>query len=259
MTRQSTSGSDWIISAFKQNPEGLLLLAAGAVLLMRKAIPTATGEKAIPTATEEAVRVAEGNGGLARAAANVKQSASEFVNETMETASAYASSAADYAGQAGRAVGEQSERVMKQARSTWQSSIGRVVQEQPLTVAIAGLAAGAAVAALFPSTDVERKTLGPIGDQVSDVAGRVGDQLKEATARAGETLKTAAEERGLTKEGLKEVATEAAEAFSNTMGGRPSGAPKAKSDRSSNDASNGKPGDFGSSAAKQSDPTPRRY
>ena len=251
MTRQSTGGSDWIISAFKQNPEGLLLLAAGAVLLMRKAIPMTSGA---------AVRVAEGNVGLARTAASVKQSASEFVNETMETAGAYASSAADYAGQAGRAVGEQSERVMKQARSTLQSSIGRVVQEQPLSVAIAGLAAGAAVAALFPSTDVERKTLGPIGDQVSDVAGRVGEQLKEATARAGESLKTAAEERGLTKEGLKEVATEAAEAFSNTMGGQPSRAPKAKSDRSSNDTSNEKPGNFGSSVSKRSEPTtPRRY
>ena len=248
MNRQST-GSDWLISAFKQNPEGLLLLAAGAVLLMRKAIPTATGE---------AARNPEGNGGLARAAATAKQSASEFVDETMETAGAYASSAADYADKPGRVVGEQSERVMKQAQATLQSSIGRVVQEQPLSVAIAGLAAGAAVAALFPSTEVERKTLGPIGDQVSDVAGRVGEQLKEATARAGETLKTAAEERGLTKEGLKEVATEAAEAFSNTMGGQPSRAPKAKSDRS-NDTSNEKPGNFGSSVPKQSDPTPRRY
>src|SRR5262245_32857219 len=236
MTRQST-GSDWLINAFKQNPEGMLLLAAGAVLLMRKAIPTA--------ATATAGSDADGNGGLARAAATAKQSASEFVEETMQTAGAYASSAADYAGQAKRAVGEQSERVIKKAQTTLQSSIGRVVQEQPLSVAIAGLAAGAAVAALLPSTDVERKTLGPIGDQVSDVAGRVGDQLKEATAKAGETLKNAAEQRGLTKEGLKEVATEAAEAFSNTMGGQISRAPKAKSDRSSNDASNGKPGDFG--------------
>ena len=33
---QFTGTSDWLLHAAKQNPEGLLLLAAGAVLLMRK-------------------------------------------------------------------------------------------------------------------------------------------------------------------------------------------------------------------------------
>src|SRR6185503_4070632 len=32
----TASRSDWLIGAIKQNPEGLLLLAAGAVLLMRR-------------------------------------------------------------------------------------------------------------------------------------------------------------------------------------------------------------------------------
>jgi hypothetical protein len=67
---------------------------------------------------------------------------------------------------------------------------------------------------------MEQETLGPIGEQVSDVAQRVGGQLKDATAAAGETLKNAARERGFSKEDLKEVATEAADAFSSRMRGR---------------------------------------
>ena len=43
MSRQSSTGtSDWLLGAVKQNPEGLLLLAAGACLLLRK-----TGGKAL--------------------------------------------------------------------------------------------------------------------------------------------------------------------------------------------------------------------
>ena len=37
-----------------------------------------------------------------------------------------------------------------------------VVQEQPWAVALAGLAAGATVAAIFPPTHIERRTLGEL-------------------------------------------------------------------------------------------------
>jgi hypothetical protein len=116
-------------------------------------------------------------------------------------------------------VGAQSERIIQQAQSSFQGTMDRVLKDQPLFVAIAGMAAGAALAATFPATDFEKQNLGPIGDQVSDAAGRIGEQLKEATAKAGESLKTAAEGRGLSADGLKEVAAEVAGAFSGSMGG----------------------------------------
>ena len=52
-----------------------------------------------------------------------------------------------------------------------------------------------------------------------DAAERAGDHLKEAGAQAGESLMNAAEERGLTGEGLKEVAREVGDAFSNALSG----------------------------------------
>jgi hypothetical protein len=109
---------------------------------------------------------------------------------------------------------------MNQAQSAIQQTFGRVLNEQPLAIAVAGIAAGAAIASVFPASDFEKETLGPIGDQVSEAAVRVGEQLKEATATAGQTLKGAAEQRGLNAGGLKEVASEVADAFSSSMSGR---------------------------------------
>ncbi len=98
--------------------------------------------------------------------------------------------------------------------------MNRILQEQPLLVAVAGLAAGAAIASAFPASAMERQTLGPIGDQLSDAASRVGEQLQEATSKAGEKLKSAVEERGLNADGLKEVVSDAAGAFSDSMSGK---------------------------------------
>ena len=48
MTQQSAAGgSDWLLNTVKQNPEGLLLLAAGAVLLLRKAGSSASSRSSM--------------------------------------------------------------------------------------------------------------------------------------------------------------------------------------------------------------------
>lgn len=143
--------------------------------------------------------------------------ASDTARQTFDTAKSYASSAAEYAGEARRKVGEQSDRIARQTRSMAQG----VIQNQPLAIMVAGLAAGAALAATFPPTELEKETLGPAGDQVSKAAERVGDQLRQATMKAGEKLKSAAEERGLHTEGLKDVASEVAETFKASMRGQP--------------------------------------
>jgi len=219
MTQQSAAGSagisEWLLGSVRQNPEGLLLLAAGAVLLMRKSSSPAPTHR---TATSHFQR----SGDFRDTTVEMDEAAFEpgFAQQAKETTSSLASSASEYAGAAGRRVGAQSERIVRSAQSTLQSSMNRILQEQPLLVAVAGLAAGAAIAAAFPATGVEKQTLGPLGDQLSEAASRVGEQLKDATAKAGETLKNAAEERGLNTDGLKEVVTEAAGTFSDTMSGK---------------------------------------
>ena len=128
------------------------------------------------------------------------------------------------------------ERAVQQTRS----AINRVVQDQPLAVALAGLAAGAAVAAAFPATALERQALGPIGERASDAAEQVGAQLKQATVKAGQKLKSEAEDRGLNAEGLKEVASEVASTFSSTMSGQPDRRTRTGFDAANEPATNSK-------------------
>jgi hypothetical protein len=209
-------GAVWVLNAIKKNPEGLLLLAAGAVLMMRTHVSPSGASESMAAARDQSFR--------APTAADTAETVTNAARQTMDAAQSYASSAAssasEYAGIARRAVGEQSERIVRQTQSVAQG----VVQNQPLAIALAGLAAGAALAAAFPATDLEKQTLGPMGDQMSKAAERVGDQLKQATAKAGEKLKSAAEERGLHAQGLRDVASEVVDTFKETMKGDPEGA-----------------------------------
>jgi hypothetical protein len=144
---------------------------------------------------------------------------SDVAQQTRSAAGAYAGTAADYAGQLRQTVGQQSERAVDQATSTARNALDRVLQEQPLVLAAAGLAAGAALAAAFPATRIEEQTLGPVGEQMTDTARQVGEQVKDAAGAAGDRLKTAAEERGLTSESLKQLAKEVSGAFTERMSG----------------------------------------
>lgn len=220
MSGSAGNTGDWLLGAVKKNPEGLLLLAAGAVLLMRKAggmgLTNAMGQRSGHSGHGSFAKAATG---AKEYAAGAKDYAADVAERAKQTVESVASSASEYAEQARRTVSRQSERVMDQAQSTFQSTLNRVLQDQPLVVALAGMAAGAAVAAAFPTTDFEKETLGPLGEQVSDAANRVGEQLKEATVKAGEKLKNVVDEKGLNSSGLKDVASEVAGAFSGSMTG----------------------------------------
>ena len=221
-------GGEWIFNVIKRNPEGLLLLAAGAVLMMRTNSPQSsqaastdatygpTKDAASKTAAQMADAVTDSARRTMDAASSYASTASDTARQTMDAAKSYASSAVEYADQAKSVIGEQSDRVVRQTRSV---ALG-VLQNQPLAIVAAGLAAGAALAAAFPPTELEKETLGPVGDQMSKAAERFGGQLKQATARAGEKLKTAAEERGLRTEGLKDVAGEVVDTFKASMTGQ---------------------------------------
>lgn len=207
-----TDNVEWMFNAVKRNPEGLLLLAAGAVLMMRTSTRASGAAQSMAPAYDQNSRTYPGD------VRTTFDAASNIARETVDAAASYATAASDYADKARRVVGEQSERMAQQA----QSAASSILQNQPLAIVIAGIAVGAAVAAAFPPTSIEKDTLGPIGDQVSKAAERFGDQVKEATTKAGERLKTAADQRGLNAEGLKEVADEVVDSFKSSMKGQPS-------------------------------------
>jgi hypothetical protein len=230
----SFGSADWLMSAVKKNPEGLLLLAAGCALLLRSGrgsdqrsryvsgrYQRYPGSQAGYDASDQDWQMREG---MSRAADTAREYASnvgrtlsgtaENVGKTLsETTDRYVSAAGDYAEEARRTIVDQSGRMVEQAQST----VERIVREQPLVVAIAGLAAGAAVAAAFPATRFEREMLGPAGERLSEAVSDAGERLTDAASAAGDRLRTAAEEKGLNKEGLKEVARDVAGSFEKSL------------------------------------------
>jgi hypothetical protein len=234
MSRQSQTAafpsSDWFIGAVKSNPEGLLLLAAGCALLMRKG----------GTAERQVGRKAHAQGGqrgpqrqgtnasasskgigenMSQMAETATEYASDLTEKITETAGSYASSVSDYAGEARRTVSEGSAEIGRQAQTNFQRTVDRVLREQPLAVVLAGLAAGAVVASAFPATEIEKRTLGEAGERLAEAAGEVTERFKDATTQAGERLAEVAEERGLNSDGLKEAARDVAGSFGTAFSG----------------------------------------
>ncbi len=237
---------DWLIGTAKRNPEAFLVLAAGACLLMR-------GGRTVfaPTprygGTREWEHDSRGNGGgtVEQAGGQLKEAAGQYASSVSDKASraaraagdyataasgtvrGYASSVADYASDTGRVVGSQASRLADQAaslagqtQSAVRSGAGSVMREQPLAVALLGVAAGAALAALFPATKVEEQALRPARDAVVDTAREMGENVVQAASEAGEQLKQSAAERGLSADGVKEMMREAADTFTSRVSGK---------------------------------------
>ena len=140
---QDFGATGWLVGAVKNNPEGLLLLAAGCALLMRS-----TG--ASKSRRSRDARVYDRNDmtqsrreardrTVGERLSDTAKSAGEYVSDigesVVETASSYASSVSGYADDVARTAAEQTGRFAQQAKSGIGDTISRVVQEQPLTVA----------------------------------------------------------------------------------------------------------------------------
>jgi hypothetical protein len=219
MDTHSQAG-DWITRTARRNPEALLLMAAGAALLLRSGGSTrrhsadAQQGQARPHVSDE----------VTRSASQVTDTAAGYATDLKDrvsnTASHYAAKVSEFAGETGRSLSEGSERFARQAHSTMQGAVDRVLRDQPLAVAAAGLAAGALVAAMFPSSEIESRTLGSAHEALTDVVDKARETVVDAVGKAGEHLKSAAEDRGLTSEGLKDLAGDVADTFTDAMSGK---------------------------------------
>ena len=157
---------------------------------------------------------------MSRAADAAGEYASDIKDRVSDAASSYTEAVADFAQDASRSVSEHTSRLTRQAQSTLESGMNRVLREQPLAVVMAGLAAGAAVAAVFPTTEIEDRTLGAAGESLRQAAGKAAERSRTQRAKPV-SASSAAEERGLTTEGLKEVAGEVTDTFTSAVSGKP--------------------------------------
>jgi hypothetical protein len=235
--------ADWLVSTARRNPEALLVLAAGCALLMRGRSSDNTSWTRDEYSSRyyrdvEARGRSVGNGmsydeaqaearnigrdmsdAAGRGAEAVRGYASQVTDRISGAAAPYAERMSGFAGQVRQSVAD----LPNQAMSRVQGGFAQVLREQPLALAVAGLAAGAAVAALFPASAVERRAFGPAHDAMADAANRAVDSVTTAASETGERLKQTAEERGLDPEGLKDLARDVAGEFADRVADKMSG------------------------------------
>ena len=250
MTFQQSSmtpagAGDWVIDAVRRRPEAFLLMAAGCALLMRTgrrpvgsvAARMSTADQSRRSTNAGSSRIAERLNEAGQAVSgyasdvadkvsgttrNVADSVTDYAETARQTVSGYAEDArrtvSGYAEDARRNLSDTSDRLMGQAETGYRAA-SDTIREQPILVAALGLAAGAAVAALFPATEVERRTLGVAGEALTDAAAETGENLLRAAGKAGDRLKEAAAEHGLDVEGLTGMAKDVAGTFTSAAGG----------------------------------------
>jgi hypothetical protein len=210
-----------LFAAARTHPEGLLLLAAGTALLLRGGISLPATRERGPRGSQDEMAAPRwvDTDRMAEAMDGAREYVSDFGSQVADSAASYASSASRYAGEMGHTVAVRSEQLYEDATSTLSETGERIIRDQPLVVALAGIAAGAALAAAFPRTDIEARTLGPGGERVAEFAAETANEFKQAGVAAGERLKSAAEQRGLSPDGMKDMAREAADAFTGSLSG----------------------------------------
>jgi hypothetical protein len=219
-----SQAGNWLVGTARRNPEGLLLLAAGCALMMRTSRGSSRGSGHGGDFTARRNPVSDASSGVRKKLSDTTEMATDYASDLKDRAAdiagSYVESVADFADDTRRAVSEGSGRLRRQAQNTLQTTMDRVLRDQPLAVAMVGLAAGAAVAAAFPATEVENRVLGGTHEALSNAVDQAGKSVMGAASKAGERLKTAAEERGLTSEGLKDLASEVAGSFTDAVTGK---------------------------------------
>lgn len=220
-----------VARAIRENPEGLLLLGASVALMLRNAGSPRTAKSSARTRYYDSAAydgsdydATNDNGESLRDRASAAvDDARSYVSDTAQDLSDKAS---EY-GQRTREAADGAYRATRDAASSAYQSMESVVDTHPLTIAVAGLAAGCLAAAVFPSTRFERDTLGPIGRRAAEAASETGEMVKsaavarvtKAAAKAGEQLRDAASGRTLNIDNANEVARNVASAAADSMSG----------------------------------------
>ncbi len=130
-----------------------------------------------------------------------------------DTASSMGGALADTASSVGGAIADTASRTRRQAADVvrqGRDSAVSFVTEQPLLCAAIGVAIGAALASLLPSTETEDKLLGEASDAVKGTAGQVGSEAlqsaKNVASKVADRAQTATREEGLSPSAVAEAA-----------------------------------------------------
>jgi ElaB/YqjD/DUF883 family membrane-anchored ribosome-binding protein len=195
--------------------------------------------------------------GASDMASGVRDQIGDLGNKAGELARTYTESLSGLADDAQEALRDRSQRLAEAARSSAQSSVSFVLEDQPLLLAAIGLAAGATLGAMLPSTPQENRLMGETRDKVAEFASETAkqkvDELGSAASEATERLKSAVKDRvALSTEDLGEVAKDVIEPFANVASGSGSASSAGKPSQGSAASGQGSSGVGGSGTAGSS-------
>lgn len=211
-------------NAARENPVPSLLVSTGAMLFLSERLGL-TGTKP----AQRASRTPSSFPGVTRAGASMQsaierraQNVAESLSSAAEGVSSAARSARDHAASAAGAVsdtvGEYSQRIGDQASEMAEQAqeqlgaaseevirrIRKLIEEQPLLVGAIGLAIGAGIAAVVPTTEAEKEYLGEsreaAKEAISEFASEQLETAKDAAEKVAQAMSKAADAEGLTEE-----------------------------------------------------------
>jgi len=134
---------------------------------------------------------------IGSAVGSATETVSERAGELREQARDRAGDLAERAEELGSGARERARdlghRAQEQTRRA-RGGVERLMRENPLAVAAGIAAIGLAAGLLVPETERERRTLGPVRDDLADRAQTTASRIKDAAVEAGQEVKDAVQE-----------------------------------------------------------------
>ena len=149
--------AEFMSETMRNRPEALLLMAAGAALLMTRG--RGFGLSDIVSGAREATHFDEGVQAVADTAAQAASTVSAQVEGLRGAVGDYAGRAAHQVQEGGEALMDTAGETFERVRSTLQENIDYMVRERPLMLGAMGLLAGVAIGAALPRTMFERDAM----------------------------------------------------------------------------------------------------
>ncbi len=190
MMRRGSGLGEFVSETMRNRPEALLLMAAGAALLMTRG--RGFGVSDLVSGAREVTHFDEGMHAVADTASQAASDVRERVGAQVE---GLRGAVGEYAERATRQMQEGSEALMDtagetfdRARSSLQENFDYMMREQPLMLGALGLLAGVAIGAALPRTMFERDAM-RLARQSRRMERR--ERLRSAVGEVAETAREA--------------------------------------------------------------------
>ena len=194
--------ADFLSQTLRNRPDALLLMAAGAALMLARGRSLGQHDGAASGIGERLHSAADT---AAHMASDLRQRVGEQVEDLRESVGDYAERATHRAQEKREALSHRTGEAFDRARSGLRENMDYMLREQPLALGALSLLAGVAIGAALPRTVIETRTVrvareplrGARGrmDTVRSAVGEVGEKVKEAIAGGvaeGDKLREAA-------------------------------------------------------------------